>query len=452
MQRLKWIFSAVMLSTTAALAAGPSAPDAVPTTPPGHVDIGIDLQGIDPAIKPGDDFFGYANGSWLKRAQIPADRSSTGTFVEVRQLAERQTSELIRDVAREQPVPGSNERKIADYYAAYMDVANIEKRGLAPLRPALQRIDAIKTREDLAEVLGSQMRADVDPINSDKFHTENLFGLFVVQGLEDPSHNMAYLLQGGIAMPDRDYYLSQDKDMVEVRAKYLAYVTALLKLAGAPDAEMQAKAVIALETRIAQVQESLADSQDWRKGCNLWSMRDFAQKAPGLDWDAYFKAAGLGNQRRIDVWQPAAVAGIARLVGSEPIETWKRLLRYHAIDSAAPLLPKAYADLSFAFYGTVIQGTPQQQERWKRAVNATNGDLGDAVGQLYAKRYFPPSAKAKAEAMVKNILAAFDERLDTLAWMTPATRAKAKQKIAAMRVGMGYPDTWRDYRTLEVGS
>lgn len=450
MQRFSWILTAAILSSTIAMAASPAAMNGASATKASHTDIGIDLKGIDHSVKPGDEFFEYANGNWLKTTQIPPDRSSTGTFLQVYQLAEKQTAQLIRNTAQGHAAPGSNERKIADYYAAYMNEANIEKRGLASLKPQFELIDAIKTRDDLASVLGSEMRADVDPINATNFHTENLFGLFVTQGLEDPAHNMAYLLQGGIAMPSRDYYLSQDAQMVATRGKYETYVTSLLKLAGTPDAEAQAKAIIALETKIAQAQESLVDSQDVHKANNVWSMADFAKKAPGLNWSAYFKASGLDGQQRIDVWQPSATTSIAKLTGSEPIESWKQLLRYHALNKAAPLLPKAYADLSFNFYGTTLQGTPKQQDRWKLAVNATNTDLGDAVGQLYVKHYFPASSKAKVEALVKNIVAAFDQRLDTLEWMTPTTRAKAKEKIATLRVSVGYPDTWRDYSSLDI--
>ena len=452
MPRFRWILPAAILSSMTAMAASPATVGGTPAAKSGHPDIGIDLKGVDHGVKPGDDFFHYANGTWVKTTQIPADRSSTGTFLQVFQLAEKQTSTLIRNVAQGHAAPGSNERKIADYYAAYMNEANIEKLGLAPLKSELDRIDAIKTRDDLASVLGSQMRADVDPINNSNFHTENLFGLFVAQGLEDPSRNMAYLLQGGIAMPSRDYYLSQDKDMAEARAKYQTYVTSLLKLADTPDAEAQAKAIIELETKIAQAQETLVDSQDVHKANNVWNVSDFAQKAPGLNWDAYFKAASLDSQKQIDVWQPSATTGLAKLVGSESLDTWKQLLRYHALDQAAPLLPKAYADLNFQFYGTTLQGTPKQRDRWKRAVGATNTDLGDAVGQLYVKHYFPPSSKAKIEELVKNIVAAFDQRLDTLAWMTPATRAKAKEKIATLRVSVGYTDKWRDYSSIQISA
>ena len=446
MQRTRWILAA-------AIAAGLCGSPAWAATPAAHAaDIGLDLAGIDHAVKPGDNFFDYANGAWLKTAQIPADRSSTGTFLKIFELTEQHTADLIRNAGASRPAAGSNARRIADYYAAYMDEAAIERHGLAPLKPELSAIDAIASKDDLARVLGGRLRADVDPINATNFHTENLFGLFVTQGLEDPSHTVAYLLQGGLAMPSRDYYLSSDPHMAAFRDKYRAYVAALLQQAGIADAAAKADTVIALETKIARAQESLIDSQDVHKANNLWTMADFARKAPGLDWAAYFKAAGLDGQKQIDVWQPAATTGLAALVGSEPLDAWKTLLAFHTLDAAAPLLPKAYADLSFDFYGRTLQGTPEQQPRWKRAVGATNSDLGDAVGQLYVKKYFPASSKAEVQQLVKHLIAAFDERLDTLGWMTPATRAKAKEKLVTLKVGVGYPEKWRDYASLEVSA
>jgi putative endopeptidase len=430
--------------TATAMGAGPAG------NSPSTDNSGVDLVGIDHSVKPGDDFFSYANGTWVKHTQIPADRSSTGPTQDLEELTAQRTADLIRNMAKSHPAAGSNDRKIADYYAAFMDEAAIEKHGLASLQPELDRIDAIKTRDDLARVLGGELRADVDPINATNFRTENLFGLFVTQALEDPAHNMAYLLQGGLGMPSRDYYLSQDPQMAASRAKYQAYVTALLKRAGSSDADAQAKAVIALETKLAQAQESLVDSENVHKAATVWTIGEFAQKAPGLNWNAYFQAAHLGDQKQFDLWQPQGITGLAALVGSEPIDTWKQLLRYHALDNAAPLLPKAYADLHFDFYGSTLEGTPQQPDRWKRGVVATSEDLGDAVGQVYVRHFFPASSKAKVQAMVKNLLATFDERIDTLAWMTPATRAKAKEKIATLRVGVGYPDTWRNYSTLVV--
>ncbi|MDR6937017.1 M13 family metallopeptidase [Luteibacter sp. 3190] len=412
---------------------------------------GIDLKGIDRAVKPGDDFNGYANGAWEKTAQIPADRASTGVFLEVFQKAEKRNAELIKAAGEGNPAAGSEQRLIADYYKAYMDEAGIEKAGLKPLEPALAAIDGIKDKTGLATALGAQLRADVDPINATNLDTEHLLGLFVAQGLEDPSKNVPYLLQGGLGMPNRDYYLKTDKDMVETREKYAAYVQAILTQAGTPDAAGKAKAVLALETKIAQAQLSIVESEDIHKANNPWPRTSFATRAPGLDWNAYFKAAGLDDQPTFIVWQPATVTKFAALVASEPLDTWKAWLRFHAInENASGLLPKAYDELSFGFYGKTLTGTPKQRDRWKRGVSRTNVDLGDAVGQIYVKQYFPASSRKEVQDMVANILKAFDQRVDTIEWMSAATKQKAKAKIATIKVGVGYPDTWRDYSKVVI--
>jgi putative endopeptidase len=411
---------------------------------------GIDLAGMDRSVKPGDDFEAYANGGWRKTAVIPADRASTGIFLQVFNKAEARTAAIIRGAAEGHPKPGSEARKIADYYAAFMDEAAIEKRGLAPMKEALDAISAIQSPADLGRVLGGDLRADVDPVNDTNFQTTHLFGLFVSQGLTDPSRTYPYLLQGGLGMPGRDYYLSQDKEMAGLREKYQAYIAALLKAAGTPEAEAKAKAIFGLEMKIAEAQESLVDSEDVHKANNPWTLDAFTAKAPGLDWAAFFKAAGLEGQKTVIVWQPAAIAKLAALTASEPLQTWKDYLAFQALNESAPLLPKAFAGLAFGFYGRDLSGVPQQQERSKRAIGAVNGALGDAVGRIYAERYFPASSKAEVEGMVKGIMEAFASRVDTLDWMTPATKAKAKEKIATLRVSVGYPSTWRDYSSLEI--
>ena len=411
---------------------------------------GIDLAGIDKAVKPGDDFNAYANGAWEKATQIPDDRSSTGVFVKVFELAEKRTAELIQGLEQANPSAGSNQRKIADYYAAYMDEAGIEQRGLAPLQPMLDEVEAISSQQDLARYLGGSVRADTDPLNATNFHTDRLFGVFVAQGLEDPSRNVATLMQGGLGMPDREYYLSDAAPMAENRTKYQAYIIALLKLADTPDAEARAKAIFELETKIAKAHASVVDSQDIHKANNPWPVAELQDKAPGIDWPVFLEAVGLSGEKTLVAWQPDAIRGLSALVAAEPLQVWKDYLRFHALDHSAGLLPKAYADLHFDFHGKALQGTPQQRDRWKRAVAATSGALGDAVGQLYVKRYFPPSSKAQVEEMVHNILAAFREGVDKLEWMTPATREKAKAKAETMRVSVGYPEAWRDYAALEI--
>ena len=454
MQRLMCVLIATALCSPA-WAATPKAaaqPSQAPMANPAaqKTPVGVDLAGIDHAVKPGDDFDGYANGGWRKAATIPDDRSSTGVFFEVFQKAEKRNAELIRSAGDAHGAKGSSERLIADYYAAFMDQDGIEKNGVAPIQPALAKIDAIASRADLARVLGEGLRADVDPVNATNLDTEHLFGLFVAQGLEDSSHNVPYLLQGGLGMPNRDYYLATDKDMASARTAYVAYVATVLKLSGAADPEAKAKAIFDLEMKIATAHASIVDSEDVHKANNPWPLADFATKAPGLDWTAYFGAAGLGNQKQIIVWEPDATTKLSALVASEPLETWKTYLRFHAINADAGMLPKAFDDASFEFYGHVLQGTPKQRDRWKRAIARTNGDLGDAVGQIYMKNYFPASSKAEVKTMVDNIVAAFVDRVDKLDWMTPATRAKAKAKLATLRVGVGYPETWRDYATLDI--
>ncbi|HET7755660.1 MAG TPA: M13 family metallopeptidase [Steroidobacteraceae bacterium] len=419
---------------------------AAASVPAGH---GIDLAAIDRAVRPGDDFFRYANGTWLQQTRIPPDRSVYGTFAILTELNTKRTVALIRDAAASAPA-GSDARRVGDYYASFMDEARIEKLGLKPLEPELARIDAIESRRQLAQALGATLRTDVDVLNNTSLHTENLFGLWVAQDLDDPAHYSPFLLQGGLGMPDRDYYLNPSDHMAAIRDQYRAHIAALLGLAHIGDGPDKAQRIFALEKRMAEAHWTRAASEQVLQGDNHWSREDFGRRAPGLDWQAFFAAAGLGSQRGFVVWQPSAVTGLSALVASEPLETWKDYLRFHALERASPYLPKAFVTEHFAFHEHVLAGTPQQRERWKRAVDATNAALGDAVGRLYAQRYFPPADKARAETMVRNLISAFALRIDRLGWMAPETRARAKAKLAALRVGVGYPDKWRDFTGLEV--
>ena len=411
---------------------------------------GLDLAGLDRAVQPGNDFYAYANGTWQKTTEIPADRASTGAFYEVFLKAESRLAELVQTLPATNPEAGSNARKIVDFHAAFMDADTIEHHGLTPLQPQLDAIAGIEDRTDLARQLGAGLRADVDPINATNYHTEHLFGLFVAAGLDDSSTQVAYLLQGGLGMPDRDYYLSDDEQMSAHRTAYLAYIQALLEQAGDADAAARATAILALETKIAQAQATIIDTQDIHKANNPWPLAEFGQRAPGLDWDAFFNAASLADQTYVVAWQPEAIAALSALVASEPLPVWKDYLRFHAINRHADVLPKAIADLSFGFYSTELAGTTEQRARWKRALSSTNAALGDAVGQLYVERYFPPSSKAQVEAMVGDILTAFRNGVDDLDWMSEETRAVAREKAASMRVSVGYPERWRDYSQLDI--
>ncbi|HEY8259465.1 MAG TPA: M13 family metallopeptidase [Gemmatimonadales bacterium] len=413
---------------------------------------GLDTAGMDHAVKPGDDFFDYANGAWLKTIEIPADRSNYGASTMLIELTDRRTVDLIQETAKGNAPAGSDARKIGDYYSAFLDTTSIETAGLKPLMPTLDSITAIPDRKALSRFLGTTLRADVDAFNATNFYTDNLFGLWVAQDLDDPSHYSPFILQGGLGMPDRSYYVDTSSSMAVIREKYRPHVAAMLELAGVADAEKKAAAIVELETKIATAHWSREASGDVSKGNNHWTRGDFGTKAPGLDWDAYLAAAGLGKAARFTVWQPSAVTGIAALVASEPLETWKAYLTFHAVQSHAAVLPGKIGAESFAFFGPVMTGAQKQRDRWKRAVTATNGGLGYAVGKLYAAKYFPPSekARAQAQAMVTNIVAAFRERIDHLDWMAPATKKEAKAKLAVLKVGVGYPDTWPDYTGLEV--
>jgi putative endopeptidase len=411
---------------------------------------GIDLADIDQSVVPGNDFFAYANGGWLKSALIPADRSSWGTGDVLTELTAKRTADLIAEAAKARGPAGSDARKIGDYYASFMDEARIEARGKEPLRPRLEEIAAISDGPGLARALGGTLRADVDVLNNTNFDTDNLFGLWVAQDLDDPTRYSPFLLQGGLGMPDRDYYLDPSPRMAEIRTRYEAHIASVLKLAGLPETEGKAARIFALERRIAEAHASRVDSSDVRKGDNHWTRHDFEARAPGLDWPAFFRAAGLEGQTDFVVWQPAAVTGIAAAVRATPLLTWKEYLTLRAVERASPFLPKAFVEERFAFYGKVLTGTPTLSDRWKRGVAATDAALGEVVGKLYVARYFPASEKARAEAMVRNEVAAFGQRIDRLAWMAPETKAKAKAKLAALRVGVGYPDKWRDYSALEV--
>jgi putative endopeptidase len=411
---------------------------------------GIAVANMDRSVKPGDDFYQYANGDWIKRTEIPPDRGRIGVFTALSELSDKRTAGLIEETAKGAAPDGSGARKISDLYGSYMDEAIIESRGLAPLEPHLKAIAAIHNKQELAHALGESLRADVDALNNTNFHTANLFGLWVAPGFNDSDHYAAYLLQGGLQLPDREYYLAGSDRMREIRSKYQTHVSAMLKLAGFTDPDARAARIVELEHAIAQTHLSLADNEDIHKANNTWQQADFAAKAPGLDWPEYFRGAGLSQQASFIVWQPGAFTGESALVASTALDTWKDWLAYHLIEAYAGVLPKAFADERFAFFGKILSGTPEQRPRWKRGVETVNRLLGDEVGKLYAQRYFPSEAKAQADAMVGNIIAAFRKRIEALSWMDPSTKAEAQAKLTTLYVGIGYPETWRDYSAYEV--
>jgi putative endopeptidase len=445
---LNSIYQAAILLSVCAFGLASSISDAQDTTP--QDTHGIVVGNMDRSINPGDNFFEYANGEWVKRAVIPPDRARLGVFTTLGDLSDKRTASLIEKAAKGGPSKPSGSSKIANLYNSYMNEAAIETAVLAPLRPHLESIAAIQTKTQLATALGESLRADVDALNNTNFHTAHLFGLWVAPDFNDPEHYAAYLLQGGLQLPDREYYVSASDRMKDLRSKYQAHVSAMLKLAGFTDTDDRAERIVQLEHAIAETHLTLAEDNDVHKANNPWKQSDFAAKAPGLDWTAYFQGAGLSKQTNFIVWQPTAFAGESALVASVSLDTWKDWLAYHLIEEYADVLPKALAEERFAFFGKVLLGTPEQRPRWQRGVVIVNRYLGDDVGQIYAQRYFSPQAKAQAQAMVADIITAFRQRIEALPWMAASTKAEAQAKLNTLYVGIGYPESWIDYSAYDV--
>ena len=402
---------------------------------------------MDNSIKPGDDFYRYANGGWLKANTIPGGQSTYDTRAMLAEKTRQQVRELIESAASAHAAKGSVVQKVGDYYAGFLDQGGIEAKGLSPLSAEMVRIAAITDKTSLSAYLGTTLNSEVEGLTANADH---VFGIWINQGFEDSDHNLPHIWQGGLGMPDRDYYLDSSPKMAGLRNQYQAHIEAVLRLTGAAEPENKAARTLSLEIRIAQAFAPDSDAADVFKQNNPWTRADFDTKAPGLDWDAYFQAAGLAEQRDFIVWQPSAVIGVSALVRGESIDVWKDYLRFHLLEHYASVLPKAVAAEHFAFYGTILSAAQQMLDRSQGAFASTNGALGEAVGQLYTQRYFPPEAKLRAQAMVNDLITAYRGRISGLSWMSPRTKQKALAKLSALQVMVGYPDAWIDYSSLDV--
>lgn len=394
---------------------------------------GFDEAGMDRSIQPGNDFYDFANGAWARNTAIPADKSNYGMFTMLEDLSSARTRTILDKAAAE---PGS---KIGTAYSTYQDTAAIEDKGLTPIKPWLDEIAALKSKAGYAALAAK----------ADRHGIGTPFGSGVGQDDKRPDVYVMGLRQAGLGMPDRDYYLSKDAKQVAVRTAYRDYLTKLLTAAGEANPAARAQAVLAFETRIAGVSWTRVDSRDATKTYNAMTLAQLRQRALGFDWAGYF--GGLNAEvGTIIVAQPSAVSGIAKLVQAAPLGVLKDQLLLRSLGSYAAVLPAQFDQAQFAFYGTTLGGTPEQEPRWKRAVGFTTGALSDDVGQLYVKEYFPPETKAAADRLVKNVIAAMGRRIDTLEWMTPETKAKAHAKLAAFVPKIGYPDRWQDYSALDI--
>ena len=402
---------------------------------------GFDVAGMDRTTRAGDDFVTHTSGTYLKTLEIPADKTSFGMFTKLRDLSQERTRTIIEKAAASGGAPGSEAQKVGDFYASFMDEAAIEAKGIAPIKPELDKIAAIADKTQLAAMFGRFSRIGVStPI-----------GVGVGPDRKNPDAFQVGASQGGLGLPDRDYYLDMaNPKFAEARAKYQAYVATLLGLSGFADADARATAIIALETKIAATHWTRVERRQAEKTYNPVARADLDRAYPGVDWGQLLTNAGLEGQPVINMSTPSALQGAGKLIDSEPLAVWRDYLAFQLLRDVAPVLPKAFVDANFDMYSKTLGGQPAQTPRWKRGVDTTTAVLGEALGKLYVADYFPPDAKAKADELVKNIIAAMDARLANLAWMDPSTRTAARAKLAAFKPKIGYPDKWLDYSALEI--
>ena len=413
----------------------PIAPEApAPVAPkPQYGAFGIDTAGMDKSVAPGDDFFEYANGLWAKNTPIPPDKARYGMFNVLDDLSKERTRTIIEDQSKD------SNSKIGNAFASFMDEATIEAKGLTPFEPWLNEVRAIKSKKDLPKLYS----------DADRLGINTPFPMFVGQDRKASDQYALNVIQGGLGMPDRDYYLSSDPKLVETRAKYLQHLTNMLTLAGESNAAARAKAILAYETKIAKVHWPRADSRDANKTYNKMTLAEVRKAAPGFDFPQLLKDDGA-NVDYVIVFQPSAFKGISALLGSTPLPVLRDQLLVRSLDSYSDYLPKKFDDENFAFYRTALSGVPEQEPRWKRAVNFTVGTLGDDVSKLYVAKYFPPETKAAADKLVHNLIDAMGRRIDGLDWMSADTKAKAHAKLAAFTPKIGYPSQWRDMSGLVI--
>jgi putative endopeptidase len=416
----------------AAPVAAVAAPEALPPKPE-YGTFGFDTAGMDKGVAAGDDFFGYANGTWAKNTPIPADKARYGMFNVLDDLSKERTRAIIEEQSKD---PNS---KIGNAYQSFMDEAAVEAKGLTPLEPWLNQVRSVSSKAALAKLYAQ----------GDEIGISAPFRMFVGQDDKAPDKYALSMIQGGIGMPDRDYYLSTDPKLVETRNKYLDHLTNVLTLAGEKNARPRAQAIFDLETRIAKAHWTRAASRDADKTYNMMSLAQLQKRAPGFDFAALVHAIGA-NVDNVIVAQPSAFTGEAAAIAHAPLAVLKDQLLVRSIDSYAAYLPKAFDQERFSFYGTTLSGVPQQEPRWKRSVNFTTNVMGDDVSRLYAAKYFPPATKAAADQLVYNVISAMDHRIDQLEWMSPETKVKAHQKLAAFTPKIGYPSQWRDMSGLVI--
>ena len=422
----------------------PAAPAATTTPEPvaaPALSSGIDKANFDSSVRPQDDLYQAIDGNWLKNTAIPADRSNYGSFIKLADDAEAQLRIIIEELSSKTgKTPGSIEQKVGDYYASFMDEATIEAAGLKPVEAELARIDALKDKAGLPAVMAELARNGVSvPLYP-----------YIHQDSKDSTQYAGDFYQAGLGLPDRDYYLIDDAKFSGIRKAYLAHMQKLFELAGVADAAKSAKDVLALETQIAKVQWDKVDNRDPVKGYNPYEPAKLSALTSEIDWAAYLPAVGYGSLKQVLVSQPTYVTGLGKLIKSTPIETWRTYFKWHVLHGRAELLSKAFVDEDFAFNSKTLNGVEEIRPRWKRGVNGIETAMGEAVGQVYVERHFPAASKARMEALVKNLLKAYEGAIGNLSWMSDETKKAALVKLGKFSYKIGYPNKLRDYSKLEI--
>jgi putative endopeptidase len=429
----------LVLGCVSAACSGPSAPPA-PAAPPPLVS-GLDVATFDKSVRPQDDLFRFVNGGWLARTEIPADKAAYGGFYEAFDRSQDQLKVLVEAAAASQHAAGSDNQKIGDFYTAFMDEARADQLGLRPLEPELKAIQALSTKADLARYFAHQAKLSIGGAP---------LGPAVDGDAKEPTRNTLYIAQGGIGLPDRDYYLKDDPKLKEYRTKYAAYITTLLTAAGVPQPERAATDIVAFETRLARAHWTNVESRDAVKTYNKVAVAELPKQFPGLDWAAWTGELGIANAPAVVVAQPSFVTALATIVAATPVEQWKPYLTFHAIDRFAPYLSSALVNARFDFRNRTLQGVAELQPRWKRALNNLDATVGELLGKAYVEKHFTPAAKARMDTLIENLRAAYREGIDGLEWMGPETKKEAHAKLAAFRPKIGYPSKWRDFSKVEI--
>ena len=409
-----------------------------PESAPKHS--GLALANMDTRVKPGDDFFRYVNGKWLATAKIPDDRPADGAFYMLRDKSLADVRVLVEGLAHQQAATGTPTQQIRDLYASYLDQAGRDAKGLTPLAPALADIDRIGDQAALARAFAQ----------SGRMGGGAPFGIWIDADAKAPDRYAVYLYQGGLGLPDRDYYLKQDPDSQALRQKYQQHIAAMLSHLGESDPNGKAKRILALETRLATIQWDNVALRDREKNYSKRPASELARLAPHLDWQAYLDAAGIAAQPELVIGQPTYLSALDQVMAQTPIADWQAYLKWQLLTDYAPYLDSETDRANFAFYGTTLSGTPKQRASWERGLGVLNDHLGEAVGQLYVARYFPPAAKERMEQLVENLRTAYRQSIEELDWMSPETKTQALEKLAKFRPKIGYPDKWKDYSAIAI--